>query len=107
MKDLSIPAENVLRHYDIVNKVCPVPYVHNNKYRTSWTWSEFKRRISDASGSEDTKQNAGSSKTDGALNSSQKMRYVVQCGAFAERKNAEAMARQLQEKGFTAIVKTA
>ena len=24
MKDLSIPAENVLRHYDIVNKVCPV-----------------------------------------------------------------------------------
>ena len=36
-----------------------------------------------------------------------KMRYVVQCGAFAEKKNAEAMARQLQEKGFTAIVKTA
>lgn len=36
-----------------------------------------------------------------------KMRYVVQCGAFAERKNAEAMVRQLQEKGFTAIVKSA
>ena len=86
--------ENVLRHYDIVNKVCPAPYVHNNKYRTSWTWSEFKRRISDASGSEDTKQNAGSSKTDGASNTSQKMRYVVQCGAFAEKKNAEAMAQQ-------------
>ena len=63
--------------------------------------------ISDASDSEDTKQDAGSSKTDGALNSSQKMRYVVQCGVFAEKKNAEAMARQLQEKGFTAIVKTA
>ena len=106
-KELGIPVENVLRHYDIVNKVCPAPYVHNNKYRTSWIWSEFKRRISDASGSEDTKQNAGSSKTDGASNTSQKMRYVVQCGAFAEKKNAEAMARQLQEKGFTAIVKTA
>ena len=106
-KELGIPAENVLRHYDIVNKVCPAPYVHNNKYRTSWTWSEFKRRISDASDSGETKQDAGSSKTDGASNSSQKMRYVVQCGAFAEKKNAEAMARQLQEKGFTAIVKTA
>ena len=103
-RELSIPAENVLRHYDIVNKVCPAPYVHNNKYRTSWTWSEFKHRISDASDSDDTKQNAGSNKTDGA-NTSQKMRYVVQCGAFAEKKNAEAMARQLQEKGFTAIVR--
>ena len=106
-KELGISAENVLRHYDIVNKVCPAPYVHNNKYRTSWTWSEFKRRISDASDSGETKQDAGSSKTDGASNSSQKMRYVVQCGAFAEKKNAEAMVRQLQEKGFTAIVKTA
>ena len=106
-KELGIPAENVLRHYDIVNKVCPAPYVHNNKYRTSWTWSEFKHRISDTSDSDDTKQNAGSNKTDGASNTSQKMRYVVQCGAFAEKKNAEAMARQLQEKGFTAIVKTA
>ena len=105
-KELGIPAENVLRHYDIVNKVCPAPYVRNNKYRTSWTWSEFKHRISDASDSDDTKQNAGSNKTDGA-NTSQKMRYVVQCGAFAEKKNAEAMAWQLQEKGFTAIVKTA
>ena len=106
-KELGISAENVLRHYDIVNKVCPAPYVHNNKYRMSWTWSEFKRRISDASDSGETKQDAGSSKTDGALNSSQKMCYVVQCGAFAEKKNAEAMARQLQEKGFTAIVKSA
>ena len=105
-RELSIPAENVLRHYDIVNKVCPAPYVHNNKYRTSWTWSEFKRRISDMSDSEDTKQNIGSSKAE-ASNTSQKMCYVVQCSAFAERKNAEAMARQLQEKGFTAIVKTA
>ena len=39
-KELGIPVENVLRHYDIVNKVCLAPYVHNNKYRTSWTWSE-------------------------------------------------------------------
>lgn len=48
MKDLGIPVENVLRHYDIVNKHCPAPYVNNNKYKTSWTWDEFKSRLSGA-----------------------------------------------------------
>ncbi len=45
MKEQGIPAENVLRHYDIVNKTCPAPYVHNNRYKTSWTWDEFKAKI--------------------------------------------------------------
>ena len=105
-KELGIPAENVLRPYDIVNKVCPAPYVHNNKYRTSWTWSEFKRRISDGSNAEEN-TDAGSSENESTSDTAKKMRYVVQCGAFSERKNAEAMVRQLQEKGFTAIVKSA
>ena len=105
-RELDIPVENVLRHYDIVNKVCPAPYVHNNKYRTSWTWSEFKSRISDGSNVEEN-AGAGSSENENTSDTAKKMRYVVQCGAFAEKKNAEVMARQLQEKGFTAIVKTA
>ena len=105
-KELGIPAENVLRHYDIVNKVCPAPYVHNNKYRTIWTWSEFKSRISDGSNAEEN-TDAGSSENESTSDTAKKMRYVVQCGAFSERKNAEAMVRQLQEKGFTAIVKSA
>lgn len=46
MKENDIPAENVLRHFDIVNKTCPAPYVHNNKYRGTWTWEEFKARVS-------------------------------------------------------------
>ena len=50
MQDLGIPASHVLRHYDIVNKHCPAPYVNNNKYKTSWTWEEFKARISGSSG---------------------------------------------------------
>ena len=105
-KELGIPAENVLRHYDIVNKVCPAPYVHNNKYRTSWTWSEFKSRISDGSNAEED-TGTGSSENESTSDTAKKMCYVVQCGAFSERKNAEAMVRQLQEKGFTAIVKSA
>ncbi len=46
MGQLGIAADHVLRHYDIVNKVCPAPYVHNNHYKTSWTWNEFKKAIS-------------------------------------------------------------
>ncbi len=45
MRENNISAENVLRHYDIVNKTCPAPYVHNNKYRGTWTWDEFKSRL--------------------------------------------------------------
>lgn len=56
MKECNIPAENVLRHFDVVNKTCPAPYVHNNKYKTSWTWEEFKNRIS---GKTETAQQAG------------------------------------------------
>lgn len=49
MEEENIPADHVLRHYDIVNKTCPAPYVHNNKYKTSWTWSEFKARLGSSS----------------------------------------------------------
>ena len=45
MKELNIPIGNVLRHYDIVNKICPNPFVYNNKYKTSWTWDEFKAKL--------------------------------------------------------------
>lgn len=45
MRDLKIPLANVLRHYDIVNKICPNPYVYNNKFKESWTWNQFKNRV--------------------------------------------------------------
>ena len=51
MFDLDIPFENVLRHYDIVNKICPAPYVNNNRYKGTWTWQEFKSRLSGSSSS--------------------------------------------------------
>lgn len=45
MDELKIPITHVLRHYDIVSKVCPAPYVHNNKYKGTWTWNEFLNRV--------------------------------------------------------------
>ncbi|MDD3338421.1 MAG: peptidoglycan-binding domain-containing protein [Lachnospiraceae bacterium] len=51
MSELGIAADHVLRHYDIVNKHCPAPYVNNNRYRTSWTWDEFKAKLAGGSAS--------------------------------------------------------
>ena len=41
MKELGLDISHVLRHYDVVNKVCPAPYVYNNRYKGTWTWDEF------------------------------------------------------------------
>lgn len=45
MQKHNIPLENVLRHGDIVNKTCPAPYIHNNRYKGTWTWKEFKEAV--------------------------------------------------------------
>ena len=42
MKKYHIPADHVVRHYDVCRKNCPAPYVTNN---TKHTWAEFKKLI--------------------------------------------------------------
>ena len=49
MNKLGVGTDHVLRHYDVVNKYCPAPYVTNNKYKTSWTWNEFKAKLGSTS----------------------------------------------------------
>lgn len=49
MAEFNIPASNVIRHYDCTGKPCPAPYVANNKYKTSWTWDEFKSKLTGSS----------------------------------------------------------
>ena len=44
MKKYKIPVENVIRHYDVMGKICPAPYVHNN---TKHTWNHFIKNIGD------------------------------------------------------------
>lgn len=43
MDKYGIPADHVVRHYDVTGKICPNPYVYNT---TAHTWDEFKRLIS-------------------------------------------------------------
>ena len=45
MKDYNIDINHVIRHYDVTGKICPNPYVKNNKLKTSWTWDEFKNKL--------------------------------------------------------------
>lgn len=44
MKKYNIPAENVIRHYDVTGKNCPAPFVSNPA-----RWNDFKARIGDTS----------------------------------------------------------
>jgi N-acetyl-anhydromuramyl-L-alanine amidase AmpD len=46
MQELNIDSDHVLRHFDVLNKCCPAPYVANNKHNGNMTWDEFKARIS-------------------------------------------------------------
>ena len=42
MKKYGIPADRVIRHYDVTGKICPNPYVYNH---TAHTWEAFKAAI--------------------------------------------------------------
>lgn len=39
MEGLGVPAENVIRHYDVTGKLCPLPYIDNGK------WAALHARI--------------------------------------------------------------
>lgn len=43
MQKYNIPAENVIRHYDVTSKICPNPYYYN---LFESTWQAFKEAIS-------------------------------------------------------------
>lgn len=44
MKKYNIPADHVLRHYDVTGKACPAPYVFNTGTNT---WDRFKAAITE------------------------------------------------------------
>lgn len=46
-----IPVENVLRHYDVTGKRCPMPWVDNPEQ-----WEDFKRRLEEADMTKDEVQ---------------------------------------------------
>lgn len=82
MKELNIPIDRVVRHYDASRKSCPASMKDNN-----WElWNNFKKDLVE------TKNN-----TSGKL-------YRVQVGAFSKKENAEALQKKLKAAGFDAII---
>lgn len=79
MKKYGIPAEKVLRHYDLTGKYCPWFYVDENR------WAALHEYIT-------------------APEVKPKKLYRVQVGAFSSRKNAELYANMVKAAGFGAFV---
>lgn len=97
MAKYNIPAENVIRHWDVCRKPCPgILGWNTHRGNTEEKWLDFKKRIGAKASAATTAQAKASTI------------YRVQCGAFSVRKNAEAFAKQLQGKGFkdAFVVKT-
>lgn len=100
MRENGIPADHVLRHYDIVNKTCPAPYVHNNKYKTAWTWDEFKSRLigeQEATTGTQTSEFAGLSETAAAA------RILEICRPIAKKNDlfpSVCAAQTILESGY-------
>lgn len=42
MEKYGVPADHVVRHYDVTGKICPNPYVYNH---TQHTWEDFKEAL--------------------------------------------------------------
>lgn len=42
MAKYNVPADHVIRHYDVTGKICPNPYVYNH---TDHTWEAFKAAL--------------------------------------------------------------
>jgi N-acetylmuramoyl-L-alanine amidase CwlA len=78
MKWYSIPAENVIRHYDVTGKPCPGIIGWNIESGSEAEWQKFKSRL-----------------TNGTALPAKKM-YYVQVGAFSDRANAEKFLRSVQ-----------
>ena len=73
-----IPAENVVRHYDLTGKLCPMYYVDSTR------WAALHERI--------TSDNTA------------KPLYRVQVGAFRSKSNAEAYLKKVKEAGFAGFI---
>ena len=87
MKEYDIPADRVIRHYDVTGKPCPGIIGWNLESGSEAEWLKFKSRIGDCSSA------ASSAK------------YYVQVGAFAKEENADRYLESVKKKYPEAFIK--
>ena len=85
MAEYNIPAERVIRHYDVTGKPCPGVIGWNADSGSETAWNSFKKTISD---------NVNKSKL-----------YRVQVGAFSSKENAEKFLKEVQKHFPDAFIK--
>ncbi|MGN0696209.1 MAG: N-acetylmuramoyl-L-alanine amidase, partial [Oscillospiraceae bacterium] len=83
MEEYDIPAERVIRHYDVTGKLCPGIIGWNTESGSEAKWAAFKASL-----------NAAAPK------------YYVQVGAFANRENAENYLAGVKKVYPDAFIKT-
>lgn len=83
MSEYHIPAENVIRHYDVTGKPCPGVIGWNEDSGSAEKWLEFKR----------------------ALTATETI-YRVQVGAYKNRDNAKSEVERLAKLGISAFITT-
>lgn len=91
MKLYNIPASRVIRHFDVNGKYCPGVVGWNSATGDESAWQDFKSKLIGTS-------KVTTTTTNGKL-------YRVQVGAFSVKSNAERMAKELQAKGYSTIIK--
>lgn len=118
MAKYNIPADRVIRHYDVTRKMCPEPLVSNGA-----RWNDFKSRLNSTPapapsgtlfkvqlGAYKVKSNA-----DGLANDLKRKGidtyivvvdnlFKVQCGAYKDVNNARAMASKLNSMGYATYI---
>ena len=83
MKDLSIPADHIVQHNNWSGKDCP-KQLRNGK--DGIKWNDFLNKVKNHKEVSEEKM------------------YKVQTGAFKDRKNADDLARKLQNAGFDTYI---
>lgn len=86
MAEYNIPADHVIRHYDVTGKLCPGIVGWNLDSGSEDKWAAFKRAISGTSVSAPAK-------------------YYVQVGAFSKKALAQAFLLSVQTKYPDAFIK--
>ena len=86
MAEYNIPADHVIRHYDVTGKPCPGIIGWNADSGSEDKWTAFKQTISGTAVSAPAK-------------------YYVQVGAFADKANAQSFLKTVQKKYPDAFIK--
>lgn len=87
MSDYNIPAERVVRHYDVTGKPCPGIIGWNADSGSEAEWNRFKKMIG------------------GTASVSTGAKYYVQVGAFSEKANADAFLESVKKDYPNAFIK--